>query len=215
MTRTRVPIATAVLLVFCSLSGPLANAQDRSKNQVPVGVKFLASLAAPINTKDNKQGDRIELRTLEPLTSVNGKSLPEGALIHAHIDKIEQAHQAGRARMWLTFDEIETERGWVPLVAVVSDIPGVHSVKVQYNKEGEIETRSSGSQDEATATAAGALVGAAPGIAARNEKDAAFGAAVGAATAFMTSSGLGKELTLDQNTKIELTLDRPLNLGRR
>lgn len=207
-----------VIVALWTFGFPLdapATAQDRSKNQVSAGTRFLASLQDPIKTKDNKAGDRIELRTLESLESPSGKSLPEGAAIHAHIDKIEQAHQTGRARLWATFDEIETERGWVPLVAIVSDIPGVHSVKVDSNREGAIETRSSRQQDEATAAAAGALIGAVPGVAAHNGKDAAFGAAVGAATAFMVTSGLGKELTLDKDTKIELMLDRPLALGRK
>jgi outer membrane lipoprotein SlyB len=63
------------------------------------------------------------------------------------------------------------------------------------------------------AAAAGAFVGAAPGVAAHNGKEAALGAAAGAVTAFMLSSGLGQELTLDKNTKLELTLDHPLNLN--
>jgi hypothetical protein len=41
-----------------------------------------------------------------------------------------------------------------------------------------------------------------------------MGAAAGAVTAFMLSSGLGQELTLDKNTKLELSLDHPLYVGR-
>jgi hypothetical protein len=58
------------------------------------------------------------------------------------------------------------------------------------------------------------LAGAAPGIAAKDKKDAAEGAAMGAATGFMTSSGLGQELTLEQNMKLELILQRPLYIGK-
>jgi hypothetical protein len=115
--------------------------------------------------------------------------------------------------MWLTFDEISTPKGWIPIVAVVSDVPGVHSVRVAYDREGEIETRSSRSQQEAEAAAAGAFVGAAPGVAAHDAKGAALGAAAGAATAFMVTSGLGQELTLDKGMKLELTLERSILLN--
>jgi hypothetical protein len=41
-----------------------------------------------------------------------------------------------------------------------------------------------------------------------------MGAAISAATAFMMTSGLGQDLTLLQNMKLELVLERPLHLGR-
>ena len=116
--------------------------------------------------------------------------------------------------MWLTFDDIRTPDGWVPLVAMVDDVPGVHSIRVDYNREGEIEASTSKRQEALQAAAAGALVGAAAGVAARDKKDAAIGAAVGAVTAFMVESGLGEELTLQRNTKLELILERSLYFPR-
>jgi hypothetical protein len=67
-------------------------------------------------------------------------------------------------------------------------------------------------QEEAEAAAAGALVGAAPGVVEHNGKGAALGAATGAVTAFMVGSGLGHELTLEKDTKLELILEHPLYL---
>jgi predicted small secreted protein len=51
-------------------------------------------------------------------------------------------------------------------------------------------------------------------MAAHDNKDAAIGAAMGAATAFMVTSGIGQELTLEQNTKLELVLERSLRIRR-
>ena len=216
-------LALGALLVFSLVDTLPAFAQNQTSpepapppaaNEVAAGARFLASLEVALNTRENKNGDRIELRTVEPLTTAGGTSLPAGATIHGHIDKILPAHQTGRARMWLTFDEISTPKEWIPIVATVSDVPGVHSVRVAYDREGEIETRSTRIQRELEAAAAGAFVGAAPGVAAHNAKDAAFGAAAGAATAFMVTSGLGQELNLDKGTKLELTLERSLFLRR-
>jgi len=172
----------------------------------------MVRLEDAISTKDAKGGNRFQARTLEPLIAADGTVLRAGALLRGHVDKVEAAHKTGRARIWLTFDDVKTPNGWSPLVADVFDIPGVHSIKVDYNKESEIEARTSNRQQQAEAAAAGAFVGAAPGVASHNGKDAASGAAVGAAAAFMAASGLGQELILEKDTKLELILERPLYL---
>ena len=85
-------------------------------------------------------------------------------------------------------------------------------IKVDYEREGEIEARTSRRQEEAEAAAAGAFVGATAGVMSHNAKGAAMGAAAGAATAFMVASGLGQDVTLEKNTKLELSLERQLYL---
>lgn len=217
MKNTRVLLVLAAFVLLAG-TGQGLYSQDRSTvsatNAVPAGTRFLISLGTSLGTKDSKSGDRFRGRTIEPLVTEDGTTLAPGMEVRGHVDKVEAARQAGRARMWLTFDEVKTPRGWLPLVAVVADIPGVHSVKVDYDREGEIEARTSKRQQEAEAAAAGAFVGAASGVAAHNAKGAAYGAAAGAATGFMAASGLGQELTVQKDTKIELILDRPLYVGR-
>jgi hypothetical protein len=211
---------TCVCLAMLSLVAAIAvsvRAQDPSvpPSALPVGTRMLVGLDETISTKDMKAGSAFTVHTLEPLSAPDSEVLPADTEIEGHVDKVEQAHQTGRARIWLTFDDVKTTGGPRPLVAFVSDIPGVHSVRVVFEREGAIEARTSKRQDQAEAAAAGAFVGAAPGVAAHNAKDAAFGAAAGAATAFMLSSGLGQELTLDKGMKLEMTLDHPFYLGRR
>jgi len=213
MKRTRVLLAVTFLLSSVTFH---TEAQDRvvPPSALPTGTRFLVGLDNMISTKDAKAGEGFKVYTLEPVSTPDGEILPAGAEIEGHVDKVEQAHQTGRARIWLTFDDVALRTGRRPIVAFVSDIPGVHSVRVVFAREGAIEASTSKRQQEAEATAAGAFVGAAPGVAAHNAKDAAFGAAAGAATAFMLSSGLGQELTLAKNMKLELTLDHPLRLNR-
>jgi hypothetical protein len=187
-----------------------ANGSSVSPDEVSAGTRFLIRLDNVVSTKDGKAGDRFRARTIEPLATAGGTVLPAGAEISGHVDKVEPAHKTGRAKLWLTFDDIRTPNGWLPVVAMVDDAPGIHSVRVDYNREGEIEANASKHQEEMEAAAAGAFVGAATGIAAGKGKDAAIGAATGAATAFMAVSGLGQELTLDKGTKLELILERSL-----
>jgi len=222
MRITMLPAMAALLTLTLAVSKP-APAQDQSTtgaatsaapNEVTPGTRFLIRLDDALNTKDGKAGDHFHGRTLEPVSSADGTVLPAGAEIRGHIDRIDAAHKTGRARLWLTFDDIRTPDGWVPLVAMVDDVPGVHSIRVDYNREGEIESATSKRQEALQAAAAGALVGAAAGVAARDKRDAAIGAAMGAVTAYMVESGLGQELTLDKNTKLELILERSLYFGR-
>lgn len=201
-------------LLACGTAVSSAQEQAAPSPAIPVGTRFLVGLDDALSTKDAKSGSPFAVHTLEPVSASDGESLPTGIEISGHVDKVEQAHQTGRARIWLSFDEVKLPSGPRALVAFVSDIPGVHSTRVVLESEGAIEARTSKRQEEAESAAAGAFVGAAAGVAAHNAKEAAMGAAAGAVTAFMLSSGLGQELTLDKNTKLELTLDHPLYLKR-
>lgn len=211
------PFALVAVVVISALAvGVKAqNASNLSDRAVGAGTRFVAVLEDTLNTQNTRAGDRFRARTVEPLTLMNGSVINPGLEIRGHVDKVESAHQVGRARMWLTFDDIRSlSGGWVPLVADLADLPGVHSVRVDYDREGEIEATTSKRQAQAEAAAAGALAGAAGGVAAHSGKDAAIAAATGAATAFMVASGLGQEFTLIKSTKLELILERPLYAGR-
>lgn len=218
MNSRTIVLALALLLIVPAGSLFAQNSSRASfganMNTVGAGTRFLAVLEDPLSTEYVKAGDRFRARTIEPIAASNGTVLAPGLDITGHVDKVEAAHKSGRARMWLTFDELRTASGWVPLVADLTDLPGIHSVRVDYNREDEIEATTSKRQAQAEAAAAGALAGAAVGVAAHNGKDAAVSAATGAATAFMVASGLGQEFTLARNTKLELILDRPLYIAR-
>jgi hypothetical protein len=225
MNRTTILPAAAVLLFAATvLTGP-AHAQQNSSNwnapnasapsnQVQQGTRFLLALETDLGTKESKHGDAFTGHTLDPLVAADGTGLAPGAEVRGHVDKVEAAGKTGRARLWLAFDDIKTPDGWMPIVAMVADVPGVASVRVNYNREGEIEASSTKRDAAIQAAAAGALVGAAPGMMDKNEKEAAMGAAAAAAAAYMVSAGLGQEVTLQKTTKLELMLERPLNFPR-
>ena len=188
---------------------------DWQAPQVPAGTRFLVGLLDELNTKTAKPHQPFTVRTLESLDTPDGHAIPAGAMIRGHVSRVEPGGTTGRARIWLSFDEIEFRAGWKPLVADVTEVPGEHSVKSGEIKEGEIQARTSASDRDLQAAAAGAALGAAAGAAAKNGKTAAIAAATGALTAFLVSSGLGQELELAKGTKLELELQRPLYLARR
>jgi len=179
---------------------------------VAPGTRFLVGLEQAMNTKLVRQNQEFRVRTLEPLEASQGIYLPAGAEIHGHISRVEPAGTTGRARLWLTFDEIRTPFGSLPIVAEVASVPGDHSIKSGPLQQGVIEGRSSTPKDAAQATATGAAMGAEQGVKDKNKKEAAEGAAMGALQAYLMEAGRGQELDLPKGAKLELELGRALYL---
>src|ERR1700730_11072970 len=142
------------------------------------GTKFLVRLEDELDTKETREKKRFKVKTLEPLEAGSGIYLPRGAEIRGHVSRVESAGIAGRAKIWLTFDEIRTKFATLPIVAEIVSVPGDHSVKTGTAKqEGLIEGRTSTQQSAAEAAAAGAAMGAVRGVKDRDKKEAAEGAA--------------------------------------
>jgi len=176
------------------------------------GTRFLVRLEKGLNSKDAKRNEELRVRTLEPLEAGQGNYLPAGAVIRGHISRVDAAGIAGRARIWLTFDEIHTRFGNLPIVAEVASVPGDHSIKPGPLQDGVIEGRSSTQKDAAQAAAAGAALGALKGVRDKNKKEAAESAALEALEAYLTETGRGQELELPKGAKLELELERALYL---
>lgn len=185
-----------------------------SAQEVPEGTRFLVGLDTPVTSDAGQAGKHFRAHTLEPIVAPDGAVLPPGAEVRGHISRVEPAHVVGRARIWLTFDDIKTLAGRAPLVADVADVPGEHTVRAGDNEEGYIEERTTQSSRDAQAAAAGAAMGAIAGAKSSGKRGAAIGAGMGAFTAFLISSGFGQEIQLQKDAKLELILDRPLQVGR-
>jgi hypothetical protein len=196
-----------------------AKAADGKRHGLPLetygvvpGTRFLVALEDNLGTKGTPERAKFKVKTLEPLEAGSGIYLPSGAEIEGHVSHVESAGTTGRARIWLTFDEIHTKFGRLPIVAEVVSVPGEHSVKNKPGQEGLIEGRSSSQEDAAQAAAAGAALGAVKGVKDKDKKEAAEGAALGALTAYLVESGRGHELDLQKGVKLELELERALYL---
>jgi hypothetical protein len=194
-------------------------ADGRQRRGLPIenyavapGTQFLVRLEVEVSTKEMKENEEFRVRTLEPLLAGSGIYLPAGAEIRGHVSRVEPAGIAGRAKIWLTFDEIRTRFGTLPIVADVIGVPGDHSIKSSEIKEGLLEGRTTKEKDAAQAAAAGAALGAVKGVKDKDKKEAAEGAAMGAITAFLMESGRGQDIHLPKGAKLELELGRALYL---
>ena len=177
-------------------------------NAVPEGTTFLVRLEDKLDTRNLQQGKRFKVKLGEDLTAANGGLIPRGKKIKGHVSSVEQGLHA---RMLLSFDEIETNHGWVPLVATVTGVPGEHGVKPP-DSEGEIERKGMSKQHTIEAIAVGAAVGTVAGAAAGGGKGAGIGAGAGAGVGALAGLLTGHDLRLDKGTTLEVRLDRPLQI---
>jgi hypothetical protein len=210
--RRRAAAAVAAWLALGSVGMSAARAQQPAPAP---GARFLVRLEDALSTKKHKAGKKFKAKTLDPVTAADGTVIPPGAEVRGHVSRLEPAGVTGRARLWLTFDEVKTPAGRMPLIAHVVSVPGEHSVRQAESREGEIEARTSKGAPELEAAAAGAAIGAVAGATAKGGKGAAIGAVVGAAAGFLVASGMAQELELPKGTKLELELDRPIYLARK
>jgi hypothetical protein len=212
-TQDSAPIAPIV-------ERPAHPADGRRHSDLPLeayavvpGTKFLVRLDEELDTKQTPEKKRFKVTTLEPLEAGNGIYLPPGAEIRGHVSRVESAGLAGRAKIWLTFDEIRTKFATLPIVAEVVSVPGDHSVKTgTAHQEGLIEGRTSTQQSAAEAAGAAAAMGAVKGVKDKDKKEAAEGAAAAALAAYLMESGRGHEIDLVKGAKLELELERALYL---
>lgn len=189
--------------------GPAA-ARPAAAEAVPDGTRFLVRLDGELSTSKGKVNQKFEVRTLEPLETSGGYVLAPGAKLRGHISRIERGSITARAALWLTFDDIATRHGRLPVIAEVAGVPGDFSVRQDEKKQGVIEARSRRTQE--LEAAAGAALGAAAGSGSHGSLGAAVGGAAGGAAGFGASSGNGQQVDLPKGTKLDLILERPLYL---
>lgn len=180
-------------------------------NAVVQGTIALIQLTDRIDTRTVKAGDHFHARLAEPLTAEDGEALPEGSKIKGHVSAVQPGF---RTRILLSFDQIETARGWVPLIATVTGVPGEHGMRA-VGDEGEIGRKGMTKEEIAEAVVVGAGRGAAEGERAGGKKGAAQGAGAGAADAAYSAFESGHDLILDKDTALEIRLDRNLLVSRR
>ena len=209
------PAWNTTLVMRAQQPGNTSSSTAAPYSAVSQGTRFLVKLEDGLSTKKHKQGKKFSVKTLEPLVTPDGMAIAPGTEIRGHVSRLEPAALTGRARLWLSFDEIKTRYGKLPIVAQVLSVPGEHSVRRGDSKEGEIEARTSRGAQEIQAAAIGAGIGAAVGATAKGGKGAAIGAAIGGLSGFLIASGMGQELELQKGTKLELELERPLYIEKR
>jgi hypothetical protein len=203
-------VAVSSLLGFSVMAGA-QDAPVAPPNAVVQGTVALIQLTERLDTKAVRPGDHFHARLAEPLTTENGWMIGAGRKIKGHVSAVEPGLHT---RLLLSFDEIDTGHGWVPLIATVTGVPGEHGLR-EIGQEGEIGRRGMTKEQIAEAVVIGAGEGAAEGIRTGGKRGAAAGAGNGAADSAYDAFESGRNLILDKGTALEIRLDRNLTIPER
>ena len=177
-------------------------------NTIPEGTRFIIKLKDTLDTRKMEEGKHFKAELREDLVTPSGLIIPKGRTIKAHVGRFEHGYTG--SKMQLALDEIETRKGWVPLIGTVTGVPGDASIKAT-GEEGEIYRKGPDKKKVITNAAIGAAVGAVTGSTIAGGKGAAIGAAAGAGVGGGSSFLLkGSDMKLDKGTQLEVRLDRDL-----
>jgi len=180
-------------------------------NAIPEGTRFIVLLDDKLDTARIDRGKRFKARLGDDLVAPDGSLMPRGSKIRGHVSDVGQGLHP---RLLLSFDQIETRQGWMPLSATVTGVPGEHGLKPETGPEGEIERPPVDKQRAAEAAVVGAGMGTLAGAAAGGGKGAAIGAAAGAGVGLGAGILSDRNFKLEKGTQLEVQLDRQLIVPR-
>ncbi|HVP43200.1 MAG TPA: hypothetical protein VMS96_07190 [Terriglobales bacterium] len=188
---------------------PPSNYPYSGPGAIPEGTRFVVRLKDKLESNKVKPGKKFKAELMEDLTAPNGQVIPRGKKLKGHVSSVDSGFHA---RMILSFDEIDTNHGGMPIAATVTSVPGEHGVKPETGAEGEISRTGVDKRRAAEGAAIGAAVGTATGAVAGGGKGAVIGAVAGAGVGLGASVLTGRELVLQKGQQLELRLDRPLTV---
>src|SRR6202008_1167661 len=185
-----------------------ARAPQAPPNAIPEGTRFLIRLNDRLDTRKLEVGKHFKAKLAEDLVAGNGAVIPRGKTIKGHVSAVEQGLHA---RMMLSFDEIDTGHGNMPLIATITGVPSDHAVK-EPGEEGERQRKGMSTKHEIEAGAVGAGIGAAAGAMKGGGKGAGIGAGAGAGAGAIAGLLTDHDLRLEKGTALEVRLDHPLQI---
>ncbi len=194
------------------LSGVPVSAQGPSSpvlpHAIPDGTAFLIRLEDKLDASRVQPGKHFKAKLLEDLVGPDETILSRGSKIKGHVSAVGNGLHP---RLLLSFDEIQTEHGWVPLIATITGVPGEHGLKTP-GEEGEIERQGSNRRREVESAGVGAGVGAVGGATVGGGRGAVIGAGIGAAAGVVGALFSDRRLQLQKGTTLEVRLDRALQV---
>src|SRR5689334_21279097 len=182
-------------------------------NAIPDGSRFIVKLKDTLDTKKMEENKHFKAELREDLVTPSGLIIPKGRTIKGHVARFERGYTG--SKLQLALDEIETRKGWVPLIGTITGVPGDPSIKAS-GEEGEVYRKGPDKKKVITNAAIGAAVGAVSGSVIGGGKGAAIGAAAGAGVGGGAGYLMkGSDMKLDKGTQLEVRLDRDLTVPTR
>jgi hypothetical protein len=176
---------------------------------IPEGTEFKLQLHTSINSKTSKAGDRVITTLIDSVAVEDQEVLAKGLRIDGHIGEVKAAGRRGKGGyLTIVFDTLEMPNG--EKVAILGSLTEVFSSEggsdPTVGVEGDLKGRGPSVKKRAAIvlvpTAAGAVAGIGPGIAA---------AAGGIVAAWLIPHG--KQAALEAGSLIGMRLDQDVTLS--
>ncbi len=192
----------ALLLAIAVGCGGTGAVADKEKEEtLTAGTSFTAALQNTIDTGRNKTGDKISLRTLEPVRVSEKEIVPAGATINGEVTHVNGAGRiAGAAELTLRFTEL-----------VMADGTSYAVSCEPFRLQGKSDAKESVKEIGGGAVAGG-VIGGLLGGKKNILKGAAVGAVLGTGVAVATK---GDQLVLPAGQKLKVTLNAPVAIKLR
>ena len=161
---------------------------------LPAGTRMTAALQHTISTEHGRVGERVELKTVEPMTIAKGRTLPPGILIRGEVTATRGGGRiAGAPALTIRFRSMEVDGKVYPITAEPFRIKGKNDAR-----------------ESAAEIGGGAVVGGIVGAVAGNTlKGAAVGAVLGTGVAVATK---GNQIVLPVGQKLRVRLAAPVTV---
>jgi hypothetical protein len=180
-------------------------------NVIAADTQFEVQLEDTLDSNKVNPGKNFKAKLAQDLVAPDGTTIPMGSKIKGHVSEVDRGLHG---QLLLSFDQIQTRHGWVPLAAMVTGVPGEHSVASETGPEGEIKHTKVDSRREIESAAAGAGLGAIAGAAAAGGRGAAIGAAIGGGLGTGAGFLTGRNIRLNKGQLLDLRLERDIFLPR-
>lgn len=194
--------------------GPVLSQRNQgppAANVIPADTQFEIQLKDTLDTSKDAPGKKFKAKLAQDLVAQDGTAIPMGSEIRGHVSDVQRGLHS---QLLLSFDEIKTRHGWVPLAATVAGVPGEHGVQSETGPEGEIKHTKIDARREVEDAAAGAALGAIAGAAAGGGKGAAIGAGIGGGLGSGAGLLMGRNIRLNKGQALDLRLERDIFLPR-
>lgn len=183
---------------------------------VPAGTEIKATLDTPLSSKTSRGGDLFTATLNQPLMATDGRiGIPAGARINGEVTQAEGGKVLpsvrGKGRLNLRFREIVLNDGTrIPLTATLESVRDTSGARAgNTNEEGQVESRTSGTE-VAKNVGIGAAVGAVAGLIFGSAlKGLAIGAAAGGGYVLAAK---GKDVNIPANSGLVLRTGQAISV---
>jgi len=195
---------------------PEAAVSSGSVVTVPAGTEIRATLDTPLSSKTSKAGDRFTATLNQPLMATDGRTgIPAGTRLNGEVMQAESGKVLpsvrGKGRLNLRFREMVLADGTrIPLQATLVSVRDTKGTRAgNTDEEGQVESRTSGTE-VAKNVGIGAAVGTVAGLIFGSAlKGLAIGAAAGGGYVLAAK---GKDVNIPANSGLVLRTDQAINV---